>query len=66
MPIGTSNTSLAVCPHCGHIYEDSWELCQKDEDIYEYDCEYCEKAFTVQANISVTYTTAKLEESKDA
>jgi transcription elongation factor Elf1 len=65
MPAETRNTSLATCPHCGKEFEDSWELCQKDEDIYEYDCDQCEKPFAVQAHISVTYTTTKIEESKE-
>ena len=61
----TRNTLLAICPHCGKEFEDSWELCQKDEDVYEYDCDQCEKPFAVQAHISVTYTTTKIEESKE-
>jgi hypothetical protein len=58
----TRNTLLAVCPHCYKEFKDSWELCQKDEDVYEYDCDQCEKPFTVQAHVSVTYTTSKLKE----
>jgi hypothetical protein len=59
------NTVLAVCPHCYRQFKDSWELCQKDEDVYEYDCDQCEKPFSVQATITVTYTTVKLKESKN-
>jgi hypothetical protein len=65
MSLDTVHTQLAICPHCGKEFEDSWELCQKDEDVYEYDCDQCEKPFSVQAIITVTYTTKKLEEPED-
>ena len=45
------------CPHCGHIYSDSWE--EADSGIYN--CEYCEKPFSYERIVSVTYSTSKEE-----
>jgi hypothetical protein len=59
--IDTFCTDKIVCPHCGHRYEDSWDYCP-DSEPAEYDCEFCGGAFRVTANISVNYTTVKIDE----
>ena len=59
--IDTFCTDLIVCPHCGYEFEDSWEMCP-DSQPAEYDCEHCEGAFRVTADISVNYTTKKIDE----
>lgn len=45
-----------ICPHCGHAYKAEGEDC--DESIREIECEECGEAFTVRAQISITYHTA--------
>lgn len=57
-PIQHHNTRDIVCPHCGHVDEDSWELARGDEctDI-ECECGWCFKPFLASRHISVTYST---------
>ncbi len=49
-------TDEVVCPHCGYVHGDSWEM--RDG---ETDCPDCEKSFTMERNVSVTYSTEKLK-----
>jgi DNA-directed RNA polymerase subunit RPC12/RpoP len=49
-----------VCPYCGHVHGDSWEY-GGDSECFEVDCAECEKKFDVTRNVSVTYTSSKLE-----
>jgi len=50
-------TDEIVCPHCGQMHSDSWVY--SDSGIY--DCEECEKPFSYERNVSVTYSTSKEE-----
>lgn len=52
----TQGTDEIVCPHCGHEHRDSFEF--DDSGITE--CEACEKPFTYNREISITYSTEKL------
>ena len=55
-------TSDIVCPHCGYVDQDSWEVGRGEEgDIGEQDCGRCEKPFSAQRHISVSYSTEPLE-----
>lgn len=50
-------TPEIVCPWCGHIKTDSWELiCDFDD---EYECSECEKVFEYERDFKVTYTSRK-------
>mgnify|MGYP007083488473 CR=1 FL=1 len=53
-------TADPVCPHCGAVQRDAWEIdfggC---EGTTEIDCGECEKPMEVSRHCSVTYTTAK-------
>ena len=54
--------SKIYCPHCGHVMEvdDDCEL--YEEGDHERQCGFCEKEFTINTSISITYSTEKLDE----
>jgi len=58
----TEHRDEAVCPHCGHVGECSYELFGDFEDYAETEtvCNQCDKPFKVRLHITVTYTTEKL------
>ena len=52
-------TDYAVCPYCGYVDKDSWELnlgpgLDGDGDV---SCNSCGKDFFVSRNVTVTYST---------
>ena len=51
-------THEPVCPHCGYVHRDSWEW---HGDDGEYDCGSCEKPFSYSRQVSITYSTSKIE-----
>jgi predicted RNA-binding Zn-ribbon protein involved in translation (DUF1610 family) len=51
-------TQEIVCPFCGTIYGDCWELCP-DEKLVEIDCDECGEMFFARADYDVTYVTSK-------
>lgn len=53
----TYATDNALCPWCKAEYTDSWEM----EDG-EYECDVCNKKFSLWRDVSVTYTTHKVKE----
>lgn len=57
----TSYTDEIVCPYCGLEHTDSWEL---DSDDGEYTCERCEYEFSYSRNISVDYSTHKIDKEE--
>ena len=46
-----------VCPYCGEEQGDSWEVCSNinEGDLGLISCEHCEKNFTANRNMSITY-----------
>jgi DNA-directed RNA polymerase subunit RPC12/RpoP len=51
-------TNDAVCPHCGHTYELSWEIFPDGQDHAEgVPCVECGKRFDVSREAEVSYTT---------
>jgi hypothetical protein len=56
-----TNTPKVVCPHCGYVYSESWELFSVRDDI-KTNCRECEKRF--QCTERTTYTSSKIEEKK--
>lgn len=49
-------TSEIVCPYCGHTFQDSWEYEDSDDECY---CDECNKTFTYERYVQVTYTSYK-------
>lgn len=53
-----------VCPHCGAEQGDPWDLGLGDGDATDADCQSCGRPFAVGCEVSVTYSTRKLEEGE--
>ena len=49
-----------ICPYCGYEFNDSWEIDPGEEDIGELDCGNCDKKFYASRNISIDYSTQKI------
>lgn len=57
----TKHTKEIVCPHCGHIQKDIWEIDFNGIDGYaEVACGECGKDFFVQRHAILSYSTSKL------
>lgn len=51
-----------VCPHCNHEHTDSWEWADgKDGHFDGYTCHACEKRFSFERHVTVTYTTRRAQ-----
>ncbi len=53
------DTMNVVCPYCGWVNTDSWEL-KYDRDTRE--CPTCEKTFEYERDVMVSYSTKKAEQ----
>jgi hypothetical protein len=53
----TEFTDGITCPHCGHVFGDSWEY--GDLTCEEIECEACEKPFIATTHTKTTYCTRK-------
>jgi DNA-directed RNA polymerase subunit RPC12/RpoP len=62
--LDTSRMDDVVCPYCGFVDRDGWELFGGPTDSGEADneCYRCGKTYNVERLIEVVYTTTKLEE----
>jgi len=49
------DTHEAVCPHCGYVEGDSWEMIEGLRN-----CPDCKREYELTRNIEVTYTTFKV------
>ena len=49
--------SEPVCPYCGHVYTDAWDLNLEQDEEMILECGECEKEFHVQCCIDITYHT---------
>lgn len=50
----TAQMNDVVCPHCGHVHADSFEMHEGPMD-----CHYCERSFEMTREVTVTYSTTK-------
>lgn len=50
-------TKEIVCPYCGYVMSDSWEM----EEDGSWTCDECQNEFNYMRNISVSYTSRKKE-----
>lgn len=57
--IDTDCTDDPVCPYCGKVYSDAWEVTFGHSEQTELECyaEDCGKLFDVTRDISVSYST---------
>lgn len=58
----TYYTDEVICPCCGYVYEDSWEI-GRGEDIGNIKCCECGETFFAERNYEVSYTTYKIVEN---
>lgn len=54
--IDTDHTDNLVCPHCGYVDKDSWEMPDSSEDTK---CPECGKPFGYNRECTITYTSWK-------
>lgn len=54
-------TESIVCPHCGHSHSESWEYFRDDQYAQTINCIECDKPFSCEMEVDVTYITAKKE-----
>ena len=63
MEYDTDYTREITCPYCGYVFSDSWEVNQVEmEWEEEIDCMRCGKEFLASKEVSITYSTQKIEE----
>jgi len=57
----TEFTDNIICPHCGYVFNDSWEYSvdMNDGDTYVLECDDCGKEFELEVHISIEYSTFK-------
>lgn len=48
-----------ICPYCDYEFSESWEYNECDSE--EVECHNCSKKFNLSVNISVTYSTKKID-----
>ena len=55
------NEDFIICPYCGEKHEDNFEdKCFQNEGEHEFECYECKKEFKVETEISVSYSTYKI------
>ena len=56
-------TTHPICPYCGNIERDAWEINFGDgmEGEAETDCGDCGKTYRVIREVEVSYSTSKME-----
>lgn len=52
--INTDYTEDIICPFCGYVFTDSWEL----DDEAEVDCPECDATFDLEVGITTWYTSS--------
>jgi len=57
-------TNEIICPYCGYEHGDSWEWADGREQEDEFECHQCQKTFSCERSISVTYSTTPITEGK--
>jgi len=57
----TEYTDNAVCPFCGYVERDSWEIGDGEGET-EHTCGRCDKAYGVSRHMQISYTTYRLKE----
>ena len=59
----TTCTEEIICPYCGHVHSGSWDFhLPEDGSPEKIQCEECEKEFFADVELTVTYSSSKLED----
>lgn len=58
-------TDDPVCPYCGNVEGDAWEMLPEHGGSFEYECTGCGKDVFCQPDYCVTYETSKVQEGSD-
>jgi hypothetical protein len=51
------HTPKPVCPYCGHIDKDAWEIDYGANDTAEVTCGVCDVDYKITRYVGITYTT---------
>jgi len=54
-------TDEAVCPYCLEEQSDSWEF---NDWVERHECGSCDKPFSISRNVTINYSTTKLQGDK--
>jgi hypothetical protein len=59
-------TEKPVCPFCGHVEQDAWEIDFPDglESSTELYCNHCGECYFVERHCSVSYSTDEIKRKK--
>ena len=62
--IDTDYTRQLVCPYCGHVETDSWEIAAGggDGDVGTTNCGECGREYEYTINVDITYSSNKMED----
>jgi transcription elongation factor Elf1 len=62
--IDTRYTRDLVCPYCGHVETDSWEMAAGgvDGDVGTTNCGECDREYEYTINVDITYCISKMED----
>jgi DNA-directed RNA polymerase subunit RPC12/RpoP len=52
-------TDNIVCPFCGRVEQDSWEIQPDEEDLGLQECGSCGKSYYAWRSITIDYSTEK-------
>jgi hypothetical protein len=56
-----------VCPYCGHVARDAWEIDFSDGmegSIDDFECGSCEKEFRLERHVRISYSSFSKPDSK--
>ncbi len=56
----TEHTFVPVCPYCGAIQRDAWEIPFAGDEGIEMDCDRCGKPIWIERYVSVEYSTYRV------
>ena len=46
-----------VCPHCGYVASDAWEIGYGEEGDFDHDCGECGRPYRVSRHVTWSYST---------
>lgn len=55
------HTRHPICPHCGSVERDAWEIDFGLSDSADIQCDKCEKTYHCTRHVSTTYITARID-----